>query len=138
MPLFQSVLNTESLRRRRREEGPGGGEEKSEPSGEEKTDGAKAKGKGKILTSSAEEDRAPDIFDTHVGPFLERYVLWCQKKGVILGWIPGLVGVAAFIAVAMVGGSLLGWATGQGIIKVLDYFGLVEKLRASFDALDGA
>ena len=76
------------------------------------------------------------VFDTHVGPFIQSYVEWCQRKGVILGWIPGLVGVGAFIFVAMVVGAGMGWFTGQGIIKVLDYFGLVAKMRAVLDQVD--
>ena len=76
------------------------------------------------------------VFDTHVGPFLERYVLWCQKKGVILGWIPGILGVAAFTLAALVVGGGLGYCTGQGIIWVLDLFGLKDKLKDALYELD--
>merc|ERR1712072_935696 len=114
--MFRGVFNTDTLRRR------GGDRDDKAPAddeGDEKTEQAKAR----VVTSSAEPDRRPDVFDTHVGPFLERYVLWCQKKGVILGWIPGMVGAG------------MGWLTGRGIVKVLDHFGLVEKIRSNLDAL---
>jgi len=97
-------LSTEALRRREaqaaaRPPSKRSGEEEGD-SEDEKTAQAKA-----LISSSAEKDRKPDVFDTHVGPFLESYVLWCQKKGVILGWIPGLVGVALFILVALAVGT---------------------------------
>merc|ERR1712060_480569 len=135
--MFRGVLNTETIRRR----------DDGEPSGKKSPDAKDdadvddldpktAAAKAKILSSSAEPDRRPDFFDTHVGPFIQSYVEWCQRKGVILGWIPGLVGVGAFIFVAMVVGAGMGWFTGQGIIKVLDYFGLVAKMRAVLDQVD--
>ena len=134
--MFQGVLNTETIRKRRKDE-PKGAAEKPEKPDDDDDDDAKTE-RARLVTSSAEADRKPDIFDTHVGPFIESYVLWCQKKGVILGWIPGLVGAGAFIAVALVGGAGLGWLTGQGIIKCLDFFGYVDKIRMYLDATDRA
>ena len=133
--MFQGVLNTETIRKRKKDEPKGAAEKPEKPDDDD--DDAKTE-RARLVTSSAEADRKPDIFDTHVGPFIESYVLWCQKKGVILGWIPGLVGAGAFIAVALVGGAGLGWLTGQGIIKCLDFFGYVDKIRMYLDAMDRA
>ena len=133
--MFQGVLNTETIRKRKKDEPKGAAEKPEKPDDD---DGDAKTERARLVTSSAEADRKPDIFDTHVGPFIESYVLWCQKKGVILGWIPGLVGAGAFIAVALVGGAGLGWLTGQGIIKCLDFFGYVDKIRMYLDAMDRA
>jgi len=64
-------LSTEALRRREaqaaaRPPSKRSGEEEGD-SEDEKTAQAKA-----LISSSAEKDRKPDVFDTHVGPFLER------------------------------------------------------------------
>jgi len=145
----QAFLNSDALRRR---QAPS--ESKRSDEGEEENDDdvktseakkaisksqakqVKKYGPGGVLTSSADENREPDVFDTHVGPFIERYVLWCQKKGVILGWIPGLLGVMSFIAVTMVVGGGLGYVTGQGILVGLDKCGVLEKLKRVIASLD--
>ena len=135
--MFRGVLNTETIRRR--DDGEPQGKRKLDAKDDADVDDLDPKttaAKAKILSSSAEPDRKKDVFDTHVGPFIQSYVEWCQRKGVILGWIPGLVGVGAFIFVAMVVGAGMGWFTGQGIIMVLDYFGLVAKMRAVLDQVD--
>jgi hypothetical protein len=144
----QAFLSTDALRRRQApSEEAASNKREDEDEDDAKTSAAKkaisssqAKplkyGPGGVLTSSADENREPDVFDTHVGPFIERYVLWCQEKGVILGWIPGLLGVMSFITVTLAVGGLLGYATGQGILLGLDKCGLLEKLKHVIASLE--
>ena len=135
--MFRGVLNTETIRRR--DDGEPQGKRKLDAKDDADVDDLDPKttaAKTRILSSSAEPDRKKDVFDTHVGPFIQSYVEWCQEKGVFLGWIPGLVGVGVFILAAMVVGAGMGWLTGQGIVKVLDCFGLVAKMRAVLDQVD--
>jgi len=146
----QAFLSTDAILRRRQAPEASGNSSGDKREDDAKTSAAKraissssssqAKqlkyGPGGVLTSSADENREPDVFDTHVGPFIERYVLWCQEKGVILGWIPGLLGVMAFITVTLAVGGLLGYATGQGILLGLDKCGVLEKLKHVIASLE--
>ena len=140
--MFRAFLNTDSLRRRQREPEEDKSSKKANTDDDAKTEDAKKRivekkyGPGGVITSSADEGREPDIFDTHVGPFIERYILWCQKKGVLLGWIPGVLGLVSFMTVAMVVGCGAGYFTGQGILWVLEKGGLVERLREAIAMLD--
>lgn len=75
------------------------------------------------------------MFDTHIGPFIEKYVLWCQKKGPI-GWVIGIVGVGCFTGATLVVGGFLGWCCGQGIVLSLDQLGLLTKIKDVLHSID--
>ena len=75
------------------------------------------------------------VFDTHIGPFIEKSVIWCQKKGPV-GWLIGLTSVACFTGVMLVVGGVLGWCCGQGVVLSLDKLGLLDKIRLVLHQID--
>ena len=138
----QALFNSDVLRRRR-----GQVERKCEEDdcngvttdeAKESTSSSPKACPGRSLTSrsAGETKRDLDVFDTHVGPFLEKYVLCCQKKGVLRGWIPGLLGLVFFMLVSIVVGGGVGNLTGQGIIVALDKCGVLEKLKQAIASLE--
>mmetsp|Transcript_15872 Transcript_15872/g.40473 ORF Transcript_15872/g.40473 Transcript_15872/m.40473 type:complete len:129 (-) Transcript_15872:2020-2406(-) len=125
------MVSADALRKR---PAGAGGKEKRAPA---KEDGDEDKYDRKPpVTSSADPDRKPDVFDTHIGPFIESYVLWCQRKGII-GWVLGISGVMSFTLVMLFVGGGLGWYVGQGLVLGMDKVGLLEKLREGLNQLDG-
>ena len=125
------LFSPDQLRRRRPEaEGNDGGSANANDDDDDDKKKPKA-----FITNSADPARKPDVFDTHVGPALEKFALWCQKKGP-LGWIAGILGVGVVTLVVGVLAGGAGYLMGNGIVFVLDKAGLLEQLRAVLASLD--